>query len=135
MTKEERKKAIIIFAAIALVFMVASIFTGGGGEEETVQTVMRDAVMHDVNKVSLFGLKDVNPALIAGFIVSGIMIVFALAEMFMHKFALPGIIPPMILLCSFLCIFLGVFSGFTKNIIAESGEELFSFCRRKIHSL
>ena len=59
--------------------MVGSILTGGGGgEEESVQTVMRDAVMHDVNKVSLFGLKDVNPALIAGFIVSGIMIVFAL---------------------------------------------------------
>ena len=79
MTKQERKKAIIIFSIIALVFMVGSILTGGGGgEEESIQTVMRDAVMHDVNKVSLFGLKDVNPALISGFIVSGIMIIFAL---------------------------------------------------------
>lgn len=79
MTKQERKKAIIIFSVIALVFMVGAILTGsGGGEEESVQTVMRDAVMHDVNKVSLFGLKDVNPGLIAGFIVSGIMIIFAL---------------------------------------------------------
>ena len=79
MTKQERKKAIIIFSLIALVFMVGSILTGGGGgEEESIQTVMRDAVMHDVNKVSLFGLKDVNPALISGFIVSGIMIIFAL---------------------------------------------------------
>ena len=65
MTKQERKKAILFFSAIALVFMVGSILTGGGGgEEESIQTVMRDAVMHDVNKVSLFGLKDVNPALI-----------------------------------------------------------------------
>jgi F-type H+-transporting ATPase subunit a len=79
MTKKERKKAIIIFTVIALVFMIGSILTGGGGgEEESVQTVMRDAVLHDVNKVSLFGLKDVNPGLIAGFIVSGIMILFAL---------------------------------------------------------
>ena len=79
MTKQERKKAILFFSAIALVFMVGSILTGGGGgEEESIQTVMRDAVMHDVNKVSLFGLKDVNPALISGFIVSGIMIIFAL---------------------------------------------------------
>ena len=79
MTKQERKKAILIFSAIALVFMVGSILTGGGGgEEESIQTIMRDAVMHDVNKVSLFGLKDVNPALISGFIVSGIMIIFAL---------------------------------------------------------
>ena len=59
--------------------MIGSILTGGhGGEEESIQTVMRDAVMHDVNKISLFGLKDVNPALISGFIVSGIMILFAL---------------------------------------------------------
>ena len=79
MDKKERKKAIIVFSAIALVFMIGSILTGGGGgEEESIQTVMRDAVMHDVNKVSLFGIKDVNPALISGFIVSGLMILFAL---------------------------------------------------------
>ena len=79
MTKQERKKAIIIFSVVALVFMVGSILTGShGGHEETVQEMMRDAVLHDINKVSLFGLKDVNPALIAGFIVSGIMITFAL---------------------------------------------------------
>lgn len=79
MTKQERKKAIIFFSLAAVVFMIGAILTGGGGgEEESIQTVMRDAVMHDVNKVSLFGLKDVNPALISGFIVSGIMITFAL---------------------------------------------------------
>jgi len=79
MTKKERNKAIIIFSVIALVFLIGSIMTGGtGGEEESVQVVMRDAVMHEVNRVSLFGLKDVNPSLIAAFIVSGIMIVFAL---------------------------------------------------------
>ena len=59
--------------------MIGAILTGGhGGEEESVQVVMRDAVMHDVNRISLFGLKDVNPGLIAGFMVSGIMIIFAL---------------------------------------------------------
>jgi len=79
MTKQERKKAIIFFSVAALVFLVGAILTGGhGGEEETVQEVMRDAVMHDINRVSLFGLKDVNPALISAFIVSGIMILFAL---------------------------------------------------------
>lgn len=80
MTKQERKKAIIFFTLLAAVFMAGAILTGGsaGGEEESIQTVMRDSVLHDVNKVSLFGLMDVNPGLIAGFIVSGIMIIFAL---------------------------------------------------------
>lgn len=87
MDKKERKKAIIVFSLIALVFLIGSILTGGGGgEHETVQTMMRDAVLHDVNRVSLFGIKEVNPALIAAFIVSGMMILFAL---FCRIFVIP----------------------------------------------
>ena len=79
MTKQERRKAALIFAVIAAVFMIGAIITGGKtGEEETIQQVMRDAVLHDLNKVSLLGIIDVNPGLMAGFIVSGILIVFAL---------------------------------------------------------
>lgn len=79
MTKQERRKTALIFAVIAAVFMIGAILTGGGaGEEESIQQVMRDAVLHDLNKVSLFGLIEVNPGLMAGFIVSGILIVFAL---------------------------------------------------------
>lgn len=79
MTKQERRKAIIVFTVIALVFMVGAILTGGGvGKKETIQQVMRDAVLHDLNKISLLGIIDVNPGLIAGFIVSGILILFAL---------------------------------------------------------
>ena len=59
--------------------MVGAILTGGQEEKhETVQEVMRDSVLHDLNKISLFGIKDVNPGLIAGFTVTGILIVFAL---------------------------------------------------------
>lgn len=87
MTKQERRKAIIIFTLIAAVFMVGSILTGGkSGEEESIQQVMRDAVLHDLNKVSLFGIIDVNPGLAAGFIVSGILILFAL---FCRIFVIP----------------------------------------------
>jgi F-type H+-transporting ATPase subunit a len=79
MTKQERRKAIIIFSVAALVFFIASLLTGGGGgEEEPVQEMMRDAVLHDVNRVSLFGIMDVNPGLLAGVIVSGFLIVLAL---------------------------------------------------------
>lgn len=69
MTKQQRRKAVIIFTLIAAVFMIASFLTGGGGgEEESIREVMRDSVLHDLNKVSLLGIKDVNPGLIAGFI-------------------------------------------------------------------
>lgn len=93
MTKQEKRKAAIVFAVIALVFMAGAMMTGGGpDEEETIQVVMRDAVLHDVNKVSLFGL-EVNPGLLAGFIVSCILILFALIcrLFFIPKFTMvPG---------------------------------------------
>ena len=79
MTKQERQKAIILFTVLAAVFLIASILTGTGApKEEAVQEVMRDTVMHDLNKVSLFGIMDVNPALLSGFIVTGILLVLAL---------------------------------------------------------
>jgi len=95
MTKQERKKASLVFLIIALVFMTGAILAGksSAGEEETIQEVMRDAVLHDMNKVSLFGLMDVNPGLIAGFIVSGFLIIFALIcrIFFIPKFTMvPG---------------------------------------------
>ena len=52
------------------------------------------------------------------------ILAFSMAELAIHKYNLPVLIPQMLILCSFLCIFLGLFSGFTKNIIAETGEEL-----------
>ena len=113
MTKKERRKAILFFSAVALVFMIASILTGnGGGHEETVQEMMKDAVMHDINKVSLLGLKDVNPALIAGFIVSGIMILFALI---CRIFVIPRfkLVPGKLQMI--LEMVVGIFSGMAKT--------------------
>ena len=80
MTKQERRKASLIFIAIAALFMIAAILIDDrtAGKKETIQEVMRDAVLHDMNKVSLFGIMDVNPGFIAAMIVSGILIVFAL---------------------------------------------------------
>lgn len=53
-----------------------------------------------------------------------VILIFSMAELAVHRYNLPVLIPQMLILCSFLCIFLGIFSGFTKNIISESGEEL-----------
>jgi F-type H+-transporting ATPase subunit a len=55
-------------------------------KHETVKEMMRDAVMHDVNKISFFGIKDVNPGLISAFTVTAIMLTFALI---VRLFAIP----------------------------------------------
>ena len=80
MEKKQKIRAGIIFGAVFLILLVASILTGlnSQGHEADIQTVMRDAVLHDTYKVSLFGIIDVNPGLISAFIVTGIFLVFCL---------------------------------------------------------
>ncbi|MBQ6263852.1 MAG: F0F1 ATP synthase subunit A [Clostridia bacterium] len=54
---------------------------------------MKDAVLHETGRINLFGKLQVNPALISAYIVSGILIVFAVAVriFFVPKFTqIPG---------------------------------------------
>jgi len=93
MTKQQRKRTALIFGAIAMVFMISALLVGRLEKKETIQEVMRDAVLHDMNKVSFFGIMDVNPGFIAAVIVSCLLIVFALIcrIFFIPKFTMvPG---------------------------------------------
>ncbi len=47
-------------------------------KHETVKEMMRDAVLHDVNKISLFGFIDVNPGLISAIVITSILLITAL---------------------------------------------------------
>ena len=76
MTKQRRRELVIWLAAVA-VFLIASILVGSPGRSETVQETMRDAVLHETNRVSLFGIKDVNPGLISAMLVSAFLLVAA----------------------------------------------------------
>ncbi len=78
MDKTKRKKSIIVFAVIAIIFMVGTIVVKSPGHHGSISILMRDAVLHEVNKVSLFGLVDVNPGLISAYSVTAIFFVFAL---------------------------------------------------------
>ncbi len=74
---KEQKKALIVWLAIVAALLAASLIVGPSGAHEDIKTAMRDAVLHDVNRVSLFGLKAVNPALISAMAVSAILLIAA----------------------------------------------------------
>ena len=74
------KAALAVWIVILAVLLTGAKLTGGhgghGGHGD-VQIAMRDAVLHDVNRISLFSIKDVNPALIAAMTVTCILLVAA----------------------------------------------------------
>lgn len=75
MKNKKRTVSFIIWLfCIALFVFLALIIGKTGGEKESIKEVMRDAVLHETNKISLFGIKDVNPALISAFTVTGILL-------------------------------------------------------------
>ena len=78
MDKKKRTRELLVFALVVLILLVGAILSPSGGESESIQEVMRDAVLHEHLKVSLFGLIEVNPGLISAYVVTGILIVFAL---------------------------------------------------------
>ena len=79
MSKRKRAVFITVWILLMALILAAAFAVGSSGEKESIQAVMRDAVLHDSNKISLFGIKDVNPAVISALSVSGILLVFAAA--------------------------------------------------------
>lgn len=76
--KKNRRTALLIWLVLLCVLLVASLAVGGLPKGESIRSAMRDAVLHEENKISLFGRLAVNPAVISGFTVTGVLLVFAL---------------------------------------------------------
>ena len=74
---KQHKKGLALWLAAILLLLAGALLTGSPGHAEGVQEAMRDAVLHDVNQISLFGLKNVNPGMISAFTVTGILLVIA----------------------------------------------------------
>ena len=77
MSKKKRAVFIVVWVALMVVVLVAALVVGGSGESESIKVVMRDTVLHGTNKVSLFGIKDVNPAYISSLAVCGVLLIAA----------------------------------------------------------
>ena len=77
MSKKKRAVFIVVWVALMVVVLAAALAVGGSGESESIKVVMRDAVLHGTNKVSLFGIKDENPAYISSLAVCGVLLIAA----------------------------------------------------------
>lgn len=71
-------KMLILFLVVAVLLLVGVFATGVRSTDESIQEIMRDAVLHESKKVNLFGIKAVNPGLCSAFVLTGIMLVFSL---------------------------------------------------------
>lgn len=88
-TKIDKQTArfLCLWLGIVVVFFIGTILIPGVGEKhETVSEMMRDAVLHEDNRISLLGIMDVNPSVISGFIVT---IVLLIAAVLIRIFAVP----------------------------------------------
>ena len=87
MEKKKKIRFIVVWLLITAAFLAGSLLVPGHGKSESVQEAMRDAVLHGTNRISLFGLKDVNPAYISSLVVVGALL---LAAILLRGFVIPG---------------------------------------------
>ena len=75
----KKNKAIVLVAGLIIIaLLLVGIFLIPANQNgESINEAMRDEVLHETNKINLFGL-EVNPGLISAFTVTGIIFVFAL---------------------------------------------------------
>ena len=78
MEKKKRNRFLVVWLGLIVLTLVAVLAVGGGGESASIKETMRDAVLHGTNRISLFGLKAVDPAFISGLVVSGVLLLAAL---------------------------------------------------------
>lgn len=76
--KQNKKRFLLLWLCICMVLLVGALAAPGGGESETIQETMRDAVLHEANQISLFGLRPVNPGCISSLVVTVVLLVAAL---------------------------------------------------------
>ncbi len=86
MNKKQKSTILIVAGVILVLLVIGIVLTGGSGEKESISQVMRDAVLHEDNKISFLGLKDVNPGYISSCIVVLALLVLAAA---IRIFAVP----------------------------------------------
>jgi F-type H+-transporting ATPase subunit a len=78
MTKK-RKSVLLTLAVLILAVLLAGVTFTANNEpkHETIQETMRDAVLHETGRISLLGLKEVNPSVISAMLITIILLIVA----------------------------------------------------------
>ncbi len=88
-TKLSKRKIVFLTVWLALLLLTLALILiiglPSGEKHESIKELMKDAVLHEQNKMSLFGLP-VNPSVISGFIVTAVLLLTALI---IRIFAIP----------------------------------------------
>lgn len=77
MSKRRKRISLAVWLALILLTLAGVFLTDSAGQSESIQELMRDAVLHDGNQIDLFGLR-VNPGLISAFTVTALLLIGAL---------------------------------------------------------
>ena len=84
----KRRKMFLIVWLTLIALLLALIFLVGfpaTKSEESIKEMMKDAVLHEHNKVSFFGI-EVNPSVVSGYTVTAVLLIVALL---VRIFAIP----------------------------------------------
>ena len=77
MKNRKRTAGVIVFCCVLIALVIGCLVTGSGSNPEAINEVMRDAVLHESNQISLFGIMEVNPAFISAVTVTVVLLLFA----------------------------------------------------------
>ena len=94
MKGKTKKLYLLVLAVISIALLAGSLLTPGMAKHESIQEAMKDAVLHESNRIALFGM-EVNPALLSDLILVGTLLLAAVLEPRVHFGVAPGTDPPL----------------------------------------
>lgn len=77
MSKKKRSTFVVCWVLTIIALAAGSFAAGKTEHHETIKEVMRDAVLHGENKISFFGLVDVNPAFVSAAVITAALLTAA----------------------------------------------------------
>lgn len=86
MDKKKKRLFLVLWLCAIVLLLVGSLLVPAKEHEETIREAMRDAVLHESNKINLPGVGPVNPGLISAVTVTAVLLAAALL---IRIFAIP----------------------------------------------